>query len=146
MEGINFTKVGVVEAVNDINGASYAYNDPENITTLAWYRLKLLSYSGGRFKYSEVIQLYNKKARIKVSAVNPFKTNLKIDIFLPENGNVEFNLFDLFGKNVTRKIVHLSKGNSKAILDDVSHLPAGIYILRTSFNNTFLQNKLFKAN
>ena len=145
IDGINFTKIASVDAVN-INDASYTYDDPENITTLAWYRLKLISQPGSRFKYSQVIQLYNKNARFKVSAVNPFQTNLKVDIFLPQDGNVEFSLFDLFGKNVTRKTVHLSKGNSKTVLDDVNRLPAGLYILRTSFNNTIVQNKLFKAD
>jgi hypothetical protein len=145
IDGINFTKIASVDAVN-INDASYAYDDPENITTLAWYRLKLISQPGSRFKYSQVIQLYNRNARFKVSAVNPFKTNLKLDVFMPQDGNVEFSLFDLFGKNVTRKTVHLSKGNSKTVLDDVNRLPAGIYILRTSFNNTFVQNKLLKAD
>ena len=41
MDGITFTKTGVVAATNGLTGASYAFNDPENITSLAYYRLKL---------------------------------------------------------------------------------------------------------
>ena len=146
IDGINFSRAGIVAAVNDINGASYAFNDPETIFSLAYYRLKLASMSNNDNKYSKIIVLYNKNALFKVNAVNPFKVNLKIDIFLPEDGNAAFNLFDVFGKTVSRKSIQLSKGTSKVVLDDVERLPAGMYILRTQFNNTIVQNKLFKTD
>ncbi len=145
-DGIKFTKIGNVDAANNANGASYDFSDPENITTLSYFRLKLISNSGGQFKYSKVISLYNNNARFKVSPLNPFKSSLKIDIFLPTEGTVEFSLFDLFGKNVAKKIVHLNQGNSKSIIDGVNRLPQGLYILRTLFNKTIAQNKLFKAD
>ena len=146
LDGITFTKLGVVTANSSTKTASYAFGDPENVTSLSYYRLKLISQSKNSIKYSKIIILYNKDAHFKVSVVNPFKSNLKIDIFLPEDGNVEFNLYDLFGNTLRKKSLQLSRGNSQAILDDVSRIPSGMYILRTSFNNTALQNKLFKAN
>lgn len=146
IDGITFTKAGVVEAGNDLNGANYAFSDQVNITPVSYYRLKLISESKNMDKYSKIIILYNKNARFKISPVNPFKTNLKINVFLPEDGNVEFDLYDLYGKTISRKRLQLARGNSQAIVDDLSRLPSGIYILRTSFNNTVLQNKLFKAN
>jgi hypothetical protein len=146
VDGTTFTKEGVVAAANDINGASYAFSDPEKITSLSYYRLKLISQSKNDATYSKIVILYNKDARFKVSAVNPFKTNLKINIFLPGDGKVEFNLCDLFGKIISKKSLHLNIGNSQVNLDDVSRLPAGMYILSTSYNNTVLQNKLYKAD
>jgi hypothetical protein len=145
MDGINFYKVGAVTAANDINGAIYTFNDPENITSLAYYRLKLISQTGNRSEYSKIITLYNKNALLKVSVINPFKNNLKINVFLPAEGNVEFILFNAFGKTVSKKSVHLNKGNGQSILDEGEHLPAGVYILRTIYNNTVVQNKLFKT-
>ncbi len=145
IDGITFSKAGTVAAANDINGASYNFIDPDNISSLAYYRLTLKSKSYDKDKYSKIIILYNKAARFKVSIVNPFKANLKIGIFLPEDGNVEFNLCDLFGKTVSKKTVYLNKGNSQYILFGIERLLTGIYILRTTFNNTIVQNKLFKA-
>ena len=89
--------------------------------------------------------LYNKNALLNVSVVNPFRANLKINIFLPEDGNVVFNLCDVFGKIVSKKNVQLGKGTSRLTLDDVERLSPGMYILRTEFNNKVIQNKLFKA-
>jgi hypothetical protein len=81
--------------------------------------------------YLKIIILYNKDVPFKVAAVNPFKTYLKIDVFLPADGSVEFNLYDLFGKTVSKKRLQLRRGNSQADPDDVRRLPSGMYILRT---------------
>ncbi len=145
IDGINFMRVGNVAAVNDINGSTYAFNDPENISSMVYYRLKLKNQTNGN-KFSKVIILYNKNNRLKVSTANPFKINLKIDVFLPEDGNVEFRLYNLLGKTVTKKTILLTKGNSQTTLDNVSLLPVGMYILRTSFGSTTVQTKLFKAD
>ncbi len=145
-DGVNFLRTGIVATMNDINGGNYSFIDPEPIATLAYYRLKLEGLSGSRTQYSKIIVLYNKNALFNVSAVNPFRSNLKINIFLPEDGNALFNLYDIFGKIITRKNLQLSKGTSQVILDDLERLPTGIYILRTQFNNKIIQNKLFKVD
>ena len=144
-DGINFKKAGIIEAGNNIGGASYAFDDPEPVTSLAYYRLKLIGSSNNQVSYSKVIVLFNKNARFRVLITNPFKNNLNVDIFLPEEGNVEFRLYDIFGKNVCKKSVQLAKGNSHTVLDGVERLQAGIYILSTSFKNSEVQNKLFKG-
>jgi hypothetical protein len=144
-DGVNFSTIGVAAAANDANGSNYTFNDPENITSLAYYRLKLTGQSNNRDQYSKTIVLYNKSALIKVSTINPFKDNLKIKIFLPQEGNVEFVFFNAFGKTVGKKSVYLNKGNSEVILDDGERLSTGVYILRTIFRNTIVQNKLFKT-
>lgn len=146
IDGTNFSQTGIVAAVNDINGASYTFNDAETISSLEYYRLKLASMSGNDNKYSKIIVLYNKDALFKVTAVNPFKGNLKIGIFLPEDGNVVFNLYDIFGRTVSRKNLQLSRGNSQVAWDNLEMLPAGMYILRTQFNNRIILNKLFEVN
>ena len=145
VDGLNFSPIGLATAANDITGADYTFNDPENVNSLAYYRLKIVSLSNNSNQYSKIIMLYNKNALVKVSAINPFKNNLKINIFLPREGDVEFILFNAFGKTVNKNSLHLNKGNSQAILDDVEHLSSGIYILRTVFNNTIVQNKLIKT-
>ena len=146
LDGINFTQADAVKAVNEINGANYVFTDPEIISSMAYYRLRLINKINLDHKYSNVVILYNKNASFKVSAVNPFKANLKMDIFIPEDGEVEMNLYDAYGKPVYKKNMLLRKGNSKVTIDDVGNLPTGVYILRTGFNNKIVQNKLFKAN
>jgi hypothetical protein len=145
VDGVNFSKVGTVAAVNDINGASYIFNDPGTISSITYFRLRLVSLSSEASKYSKIIVLYNKDALFKVTVVNPFRDELKMDIFLPEDGIASFSLYDIFGKTVSKKSIQLSKGTSQVVLDDVARIPVGIYILRTIFNNKIIQNKLFKS-
>jgi hypothetical protein len=143
-DGINFSPIGVVNGVNDIDGANYMFSDPEEISSMVYYRLKLVSIAGGENRYSKIVLLYNKNAQFKISAVNPFNSNLKLEVFLPEEGNISLNLYDQFGRIVSTKELQLGKGSSQAYLDGLGKLPTGIYILRTAFNNSIVQNKLFK--
>jgi hypothetical protein len=146
LDGINFTQADAVKAVNEINGASYVFTDPEIISSIAYYRLRLINKINPDHKYSNIVILYNKNASFKVSAVNPFKSNLKIDILIPENGEVKMRLYDAYGKPVSKKDVLLNKGNSNVVLEDMGKLPTGIYILRTQYDNKIIQNKLFKIH
>ena len=146
VDGINFYKSGVVASVNDQNGANYIYNDPGTVSSVVYYRLKLISNNVNDQKYSKAIVLYNKNASFKISSTNPFKDNLKVDIFIPEDGMVVLNLFDVFGRVVSKKSVQISKGNSQAVLDNVSKLPTGMYVLRAVYNGSMVQNKLYKAD
>ncbi|MEO6814360.1 MAG: hypothetical protein ABI172_10545 [Ginsengibacter sp.] len=145
-DGINFYKSGSVTAVNDFNGANYIYNDPELISSAVYYRLKLISKNVESQKYSKAIVLYNRNTSFKITTANPFRSNLKVDIFVPADGNVELNLCDMYGKIVSKKSVQLSKGNSQVTMDEVNRLPVGLYILRAMSNGIVVQNKLYKSN
>ncbi len=145
LDGINFYHSAIIAKLNGAYGADYSFNDPEPVSSVAYYRLKLPGVSGD-IKYSKVIELFNKNALINISAVNPFSDNLKLKIFLPENGKVLFQLYDIFGKMVSKKTVQMSKGLSQTILENLGRLSPGMYILRTEFNNTATQNKLFKVD
>ncbi|MEO8763299.1 MAG: T9SS type A sorting domain-containing protein [Ginsengibacter sp.] len=146
LDGINFYRVAAFSAINDIDAASYIFNDPEKISAVSYYRLDLISRSAGDHKYSRIISLYNYDALFRVSVVNPFKTDLKLDIFIPHEGQADIFLYDALGNQVCKKSIQLKKGNTAVMMDDVSKLPAGLYILRTQFNNKIIQNKLFKIN
>lgn len=69
-----------------------------------------------------------------------------MNIFVPADGGVQFYHYDIYGKIVGKKSIQCTKGNSQAVMDDLNRLPAAMYILRTAYNNTTLQNKLFKTN
>ena len=84
-------------------------NDPELILSPVYYRLKLISENANDRKYSKAIVLFNRNASFKISTVNPFKSNLKVYIFIPEPGNVAINLCDVYGKIVSKKIVQFNQ-------------------------------------
>ncbi|HET7117673.1 MAG TPA: T9SS type A sorting domain-containing protein [Hanamia sp.] len=145
IDGINFLQIGKVSAVND-PGATYAFKDPEDISSIIYYRLKFINSDLSNIKYSKIISLHNKSASFKISTTNPFSNNLKIDVFLPHEGIVDFNLYDIYGNVINKKSLQLTTGNSQVLLDNLNGLTPGIYILRAFFDGIILQNKLIKAN
>ena len=145
-DGINFKEVGKEAARKGSNTENYNFFDPEDVYSTVYYRLKLLNSVNSEIKYSKIISLFNKNAPFRISTINPFNSSVKMDVFLPFQGNVEFNLCDMYGHTVNKKTIALSKGNSNVSIDDVSSLPAGLYILRAVFNGSTVQYKLIKNN
>ncbi len=146
LNGVNFFRAGIVSAKNNPDEVNYFFNDPEKISGMVYYRLRLISKSNVADKYSKTITLYNKDTNFKITVANPFKGSVNIDMFIPQDGQVEIHLFDAFGRSVKNKHVILNKGNSKVTLDDVGNISSGIYILSVKFQNKVIQNKLFKTN
>ncbi|MGN6530590.1 MAG: hypothetical protein ACTHK0_02395 [Ginsengibacter sp.] len=144
-DGIYFYNIGKV-AARRLNDARYSFQDPDGISNTVYYRLKLIKTDKSSIQYSKIISLYNRNSTFKITAVNPFKNILKLEAFLPAQGNVEFNLCDIYGNVVYKKMLQLEKGNSQFSFDNVYNLPAGIYILRAAYNGSVSQNKLIKTN
>ena len=145
MDGIHFSTTGKVLPMKGRNEAGYTFIDQERISNAVYYRLKLITADNGSNKYSKIITLYNRNSAFKIIAVNPFKNLLKLEVFLPAQGSIGFNLCDIYGNVVNRNVMQLQKGNSELSFN-VYNLPAGIYILRAIFNGSVLQNKLIKTN
>lgn len=143
-DGVRFYPIGKI-AGNSGYESSYSFADPEAVSSTVYYRLKLVN-SNNTEQFSKIISLYNRTNTFKVTAVNPFRNVIKLDVFLPARGNVEFNLCDIYGNVVNKRITPLEKGNSQLSIDNVYSLPAGLYILRASFDGMVSQTKLIKTN
>ena len=144
-DGVHYSRVGNIPADGDA-GNRYSFTDPENTSNSNYYRLKLISRNTNAAKYSKIIMLYNRNSLFKISTVNPFSGNLKINVLLTEKGMVQLNLCDIYGKVLSKKAVELNSGNSQVIFDNVSTLPSGMYILSAMHNGIRVQNKLIKNN
>ena len=145
-DGIHFADIGEETAKNGIGSKNYNFNDPNEIFNTAYYRLKLLNSTNNEIKYSKIISLFNKNTPFKISTVNPFSNSVKMDVFVPSQGNIEFSLCDMYGHIVKNKTTTLNRGNSNVSIEDVSSLPPGLYILRALFNGAVIQYKLVKIN
>jgi hypothetical protein len=145
-DGINFKKIGVINTSESLNQTGYGFIDPDRLNSTAFYRLKLVSKEGRSKIYSKTIHLFNANDPFKVSSPNPFKGNLKLDIFLPVDGKIDIQISNVLGKLMVKKEVTLSKGNSHLTLSETNSLPQGWYIIRTIHNGKAVQNRLFKSN
>jgi hypothetical protein len=144
-DGIHFSDIGQLSTVNGLNTANYTLADPESVFNVVYYRLKLINRVNDDLKYSRIISLYNKNTPFKITTINPFTSSVKMDVFLPAQGNVEFSLCDMYGNAVNKKVAQLYQGNSQVSIDNVSGLPPGLYILRALYNGSVLQYKLIKT-
>lgn len=145
-DGEHFSMAGKIAQGEKMQGNYYTFIDPENTSNINYYRVKLVHIENTPANYSKTILLYNRSALFKISAINPFSKNLKINIFLPEQGKVEMNLYNMYGNVLSKKTLQLGIGTSQVILDDVSYLPAGMYILTALHNGMTFQSKLIKSN
>lgn len=146
VDGIDFSTIGIERNENYTNANNYSFTDPENTANVNYYRLKLISANNEAISYSKTIMLYNKTTLFKISTINPFSNNLKVNVFLPDQGEVNMNLFDMYGKRLAQKRLQLGIGNSEVIFDNISNLPSGMYILSAFHNGLTVQTKLIKSN
>lgn len=145
-DGINFEKISVIRTSESLNKTGYIFIDPDRLNAGVYYRLKMVSMSGSSKTYSKTIHLFNNDNTFRVNTPNPFKGNLKFNIFLPSSGDVEIQISNVLGKLMIKKMVNLSKGDSKYILPESVNLPRGWYILRTIYNGKAVQSRVFKSN
>ena len=80
------------------------------------------------------------------STPNPFKGNLKFEICLPSDGEIDIQISNVLRKRMIRKALTLSKGNSQFTLPESGNLPEGWYILRTTHDGKAIQSRVFKSN
>ena len=146
IDGVHYSRVGNVDNNEASYNGGYSFTDADNTSNFNYYRLKLLSSNNTTATYSKTIMLYNRNSLFKVSTVNPFSNNLKINVFLTEKGIVQLNLSDMYGKILAKKTVELSNGSSQVTFENVSTLPSGMYILSALHNGVKVQNKLIKNN
>ena len=145
VDGIKFLKIGNVKANGNPNATSYIFYDGDFNSALSYYRLKLISNLNGPNTYSKIAALGNGNLFVKVSTINPFKNNLRIEVTIPDDGEMSFKLYDVYGAVVFNKKLQVQKGTTKLNLGEVSNLPGGIYILNTSVNSVTVKNKLIKT-
>ncbi len=143
-DGINYKKIGILQTSPAFNKKGYKFIDPDRLNGAAYYRLKLISNSGKSKTYSKTIHLFNANNSFKVTTLNPFIGQLKLDVFLPSDGELDIQISNIVGKLLIKKEVSLSKGNSQTILPETNGLPQGWYILRTMFKGQVVQSRLFK--
>jgi hypothetical protein len=65
---------------------------------------------------------------------------------VPENGDVNIMLFDMYGKPQKQVNWKVSKGSNRLNLSETNGLSAGNYILMVRFNDQIAQKKVLKTN
>ena len=135
--GTLFNKIGTIAARNSNKEEQYNFTHNQTQSDWQFYRLKI-NNADGSYKYSAVIKVQNTKPN-KGNFVQPSVIeNGLVQIYLPESFT-KVEIINSTGARVAQKNISSTTGLLQL---PVGHLPAGIYLVRLSNKNNFLQQKI----
>lgn len=124
--------------------SNYNYTDPEKITGISYYRLKVID-TKGYFVYSKIIAVSNSKINFGIKPfTNPVTDMLHLDYLMPDNGAVTLKLYNTYGTTLQTQQWLAKKGWNKSSFDFVKHLPAGMYIFSLTYQNSVINKRIIK--
>ena len=65
---------------------------------------------------------------------NPFNPSTTVEVSIPKSGNVQFEVYDILGRNIYSQSNSFQAGVHQ-VLFDLSHQSSGIYFIRSIFQN-----------
>lgn len=135
--GMLFNKIGSVAARNSNKEEQYNFSNAQTQSDFQFYRLKI-NNADGSFKYSAIIKIQNTKSN-NVNFVQPsLIENGLLKIYLP-GAFAKVEIINSNGARVAQKNISQVTGTLQM---PVSHLAAGIYLVRLSNKNNFVQQKI----
>ncbi len=141
-----FEKIGQVAAAGVSSSAHpYYFIDSFPAAGSNQYRLKMIDRDS-RHTYSPIILLNKKQTGLDIqkSFPNPFTSELNVQLLSDKTQPIQLLLSDMSGKMIYSRDVVCNNGINNIILDQLSSLQAGIYLLRVNTSTEKLQQKLVK--
>ncbi len=149
LNGIDFALISTITAKGNNSPAanSYSFTD-ENIASLKgtiFYRLKQNDVDG-RSIFSRVITLHrnNENALISITAQNPFKNDLKMQVTSATPGRISLFIINVSGNVLLKKDVQIEGGTTTITLHQTGNLPGGIYFVKAIKDTESGMLRLFK--
>ncbi|MEZ5006978.1 MAG: T9SS type A sorting domain-containing protein [Chitinophagales bacterium] len=146
LDGINFETIGWVDGNGNSNEIhTYETIDSEVSVSVGtyYYRLKQIDFDDA-FEYSDVASATITSLNVFEASnfiPNPSSHATKLDFELPNNTEVQIELFDNLGRLVTTKVVHLSAGK-QSIEFNTTDYSAGVYFANIYMNSHVFSRKL----
>jgi len=148
IDGRTFQPIATVNNYNDSTMSinTYSYVDPDALTGLVYYRLKMMN-DIGTYQYSRVVQLNSRQAVFAFgTVVNPFNQQLIFELSVATNGKADIELIDPSGRTVKRMSTILNAGSNNVIIGNTGNLSTGIYTLKAQCNGTTIQKRVLKMS
>jgi glucose/arabinose dehydrogenase len=133
---INYTRTGIVQALNIPNGSDYTFSDNPSATGRIFYRLKLVDLDG-RFEYSNVVSVEINKS--DKDFVQPsIVTSGQLNVFLSKS----FNTLELINMNGAVLLKQNIKGRTGRIVIPVPFVTTGTYVVQLTNDETTLRQRI----
>lgn len=151
LDGNTFESIGVVKGSGNSNiPKEYSYLDINAGNTLNYYRLKQVDFNGA-YEYSKIVVVNMAVSDNSIGSItagpSPFTENINVNYTATTAGQIDVLLYDMSGNIVKKKQTDADKGINTYLVDNLSELPAGFYLVGVTQNkiNTKLI-KLVKSN
>ncbi len=144
--GINFKSIGRIAAKNGALQNEYSYLDEAPVKGFNYYRLKMTDKDGSA-RYSFVLKInagLRPEEYISVSP-NPVTNKMIVGSRFATRQNIIIRILDMKGQVVFSKNEIASTGENSFVIDQLSGLVAGIYILEIQDENSSRRTKIMKA-
>ncbi len=141
-DGNSFISIGLVAFQQ--NKLNYRLPHNDVITPVNFYRLKLID-ENGEFTYSKILRVRKSSAEAEDMIVYPQPAKggyTNVQLTAKTSQKVTVQLFSANGLMPIQKHLQLSGGINTFILDNLDHLPAGIYTLRMQVDGSMQSAKI----
>ena len=145
--GSDFTEVAQVNASESANPIhNYYINDQlYNVNSnTVYYRLRIVD-NDGKYNYSKIIPVKLDQPENSISVYpNPVDNYAIVNLFSDKPGSGVIRLIDEAGRQILNKSYTVMAGNNNLTVDQLGHLPKGIYVIQVMLNNNLYNQKIVK--
>jgi len=145
LENGTYTTIANVEASE--KGADNFFRFTDAILpydyTVANYRIKSHLLNGSYALSNTIVVSGNLNKALHV-VKNPFQNSLELEITTEKTGTMNIELFQETGNSVYRKSIQVKRGKNVILLNDLSGLKKGLYIVKVGNDETTLSSKVIK--
>jgi hypothetical protein len=145
--GTDFIDVAQVNAsestnpVHNYNVNDQLYNVNSNVV---YYRLRMVD-KDGKYSYSKIIPVKLDQPENSISVYpNPVDNYAIVNLYSDKPGNGMLRLIDDAGRQILVKSFTVISGNNNLTVDQLGHLPKGIYVIQVMLNNNLYNQKIVK--
>jgi len=124
-------------------GNSYIYNDAVPVTGQSYYRVGISD--NGYHNYSKIILLSSGEIALNISGlVNPFRSSIEFNMTVPEDYNIQVNLYDAYGRMLMSNQQATIKGINHIELNGPAGLQSGMYVLQVLYHDQMITRQIIK--
>jgi hypothetical protein len=99
----------------------------------------------GKYNYSKIIPVKLDQPENSISVYpNPVDNYAIVNLYSDKPGNGVLRLIDEAGRQILVKSFTVIGGNNNLTVDQLSHLPKGIYVIQVMLNNNLYNQKIVK--
>ncbi|HLA60469.1 MAG TPA: T9SS type A sorting domain-containing protein [Puia sp.] len=141
---MDVSQVNASESTNPIH--NYNINDQlYNVNSnVVYYRLRIVD-KDGKYSYSKIIPVKLDQPENSISVYpNPVDNYAIVNLYSDKPGSGVLRLIDEAGRQILIKSFTVIGGNNNLTLDQLGHLPKGIYVIQVMLNNNLYNQKIVK--